>query len=180
MLAAESVLERDGLVGLTVRSVAAEAGVAPMGVYNHLAGKDGLVTAVLDEAFDQLSAATAWRANLPPREALRHIGRGYRRFALGRPVTYGLMFGPSTRLRHPAEQAAEHADRAFNGLVHALQISQQVGLVRPGDPSTQAIVFWAAIHGAVSLEIASAVSPEAQPEETYAAVLDTIERGLAP
>lgn len=178
--AAESVLERDGLTGLTVRAVAAEAGVAPMGVYNHLDGKDGLVIAVLGAAFDELTAATAWRADLPPEEALRHIGQAYRRFALRRPVTYGLMFGPSTRLPHPGEQAGEHADRAFNGLVHALQISQQVGLVRAGDPSTLAVVFWAAVHGAVSLEIAGAASPETKYDETYAAVLDTIERGLAP
>src|ERR687893_273816 len=32
--AAERVLVRDGLRGLTVRAVATEAGVAPMGVYN--------------------------------------------------------------------------------------------------------------------------------------------------
>ena len=62
----------------------------------------------------------------------------------------------------------------------ANQISQQVGLVRSGDPSTLAVVFWAAVHGAVSLEISGAASPETQHDETYAAVLDTIERGLAP
>ncbi len=40
--AAETVLVRDGPGALTVRAVAAEAGIAPMGVYNRFGGKDGL------------------------------------------------------------------------------------------------------------------------------------------
>jgi AcrR family transcriptional regulator len=55
--AAERVLVRDGLPGLTVRAVAAEAGVAPMGVYNRFGSKDGLVAAVLVRGFDGLRAA---------------------------------------------------------------------------------------------------------------------------
>jgi AcrR family transcriptional regulator len=56
--AAEAVLVKDGPGGLTVRAVAAEAGIAPMGVYNRFGGKDGLVDALLiigwraDEAHD--------------------------------------------------------------------------------------------------------------------------------
>lgn len=47
LAAAEAVLVREGPGGLTVRAVAAEAGTAPMGVYNRLGGKDGLVAALL-------------------------------------------------------------------------------------------------------------------------------------
>ena len=84
--AAVAVLERDGLPGLTVRAVAAEAGVAPMGVYNHLHGKDGLLVAALAQAFDNLTAAVTWPADLPPDEAFLETGRRYRRFALAAPV----------------------------------------------------------------------------------------------
>ena len=54
LAAAETVLVRDGPGGLTVRAVAAEAGIAPMGVYNKLGGKDGLVDALLIRGFDRL------------------------------------------------------------------------------------------------------------------------------
>src|ERR1700761_5569207 len=57
LTAAEAVLVRDGPGGLTVRAVAAEAGIAPMGVYNRLGGKDGLVDALLIKGFDRLRAA---------------------------------------------------------------------------------------------------------------------------
>src|SRR5580692_6917060 len=56
LAAAEAVLVRDGPGGLTVRAVAAEAGIAPMGVYNKLGGKDGLIDALLIRGFDRLRA----------------------------------------------------------------------------------------------------------------------------
>ena len=55
--AAEAVLVRDGPGGVTVRAVAAEAGIAPMGVYNRLGGKEGLVDALLIMGFDRLRAS---------------------------------------------------------------------------------------------------------------------------
>src|ERR1700719_948158 len=57
--AADAVLVRDGPGGVTVRAVAAQAGIAPMGVYNRLGGKDGLVDALLINGFDRLPAALA-------------------------------------------------------------------------------------------------------------------------
>ena len=57
LTAAEAVLVRQGPGGLTVRAVATEAGIAPMGVYNRLGGKDGLVDALLIRGFDRLRAA---------------------------------------------------------------------------------------------------------------------------
>src|ERR1700735_3026373 len=57
LAAAEAVLVREGPGGLTVRAVATEAGIAPMGVYNRLGGKDGLVDALLIRGFDRLPGA---------------------------------------------------------------------------------------------------------------------------
>src|ERR1700742_5277640 len=74
LAAAEAVLVRDGPGGLTVRAVAAEAGIAPLGVYNRLGGKDGLVDALLIRGFDMLRAAVAGgRGPEPPLPVL--VGR---------------------------------------------------------------------------------------------------------
>src|ERR1700742_3632718 len=74
LAAAEAVLVRDGPGGLTVRAVASEAGIAPMGVYNLLGGKDGLVDALLIKGFDMLRAAVAGgRGPEPPLPVL--VGR---------------------------------------------------------------------------------------------------------
>src|SRR3954449_919923 len=76
--AAERVLVRDGLGGLTVRAVATEAGVAPMGVYNRFGNKDGLVAAVLARGFEGLRAATAAAGDGGPGGPARGRGRGHR------------------------------------------------------------------------------------------------------
>src|SRR6201985_3044079 len=71
LAAAEAVLVRDGPSGLTVRAVAAEAGIAPMGVYNRLGGKDGLVDALLIRGFDRLRLALEEAMAAPGEPAMR-------------------------------------------------------------------------------------------------------------
>ena len=84
--AAESVLVKDGMRGLTVRAVAAEAGVAPMSVYNHFGGKAGLLAAL-------------------PLRCARPAGSGYRsRRGGGRAGTAAALLSavPRVRARQPA------------------------------------------------------------------------------
>src|ERR1017187_9683849 len=76
--AAEAVLVRDGPGAVTVRAVAAEAGIAPMGVYNRLGGKDGLVDALLIWGFDRLRAAVAGRGEPARLVRLRGAGGSWR------------------------------------------------------------------------------------------------------
>lgn len=181
------VLEHNGLAGLTVRAVAARAEVAPMGVYNHLRDKDGLVTAVLTRGFDEFTAALAPQTDLSPREMLVATGHAYRAFALAHPVAYGLMFGGSRENPdvsgpdpHPDVVAlAEAGGRAFGRLLSAIQVGQAAGVVRD-DPSEQiAWTVWSAVHGAVSLELTGS-QPPIQSEPSYQAVLEFVIRGIAP
>src|ERR1700722_13756969 len=95
LAAAEAVLARSGPAGLTVRAVAAEAGIAPMGVYNKLGGKDGLLGALLIRGFDRLR--TSLEAALadttePMRVRFGTCGLIYRQFALDNPHFYAMMF----------------------------------------------------------------------------------------
>src|SRR5664279_2177007 len=176
--AAVRVIERDGRAGLTVRAVAAEAAVAPMGVYNHLDGKSRLLVAVLSAGFDGLTAAVSWDSRLDPETAFLAVGRGYRQFALARPVTYGLMFGGGV----PADvhaQIAEHADPAFSALLDTVRNAQLGGVLRAGPAEPIAMCVWSAVHGAVSLELA-AEQPVAVGEASYHDVLQMIRDGLAP
>src|ERR1700678_6974 len=90
--AAEAVLVRDGPGALTVRAVAAEAGIAPMGVYNRFGGKDGLVHALLIIGFDRLRASIESGDEPEMLDRLRACGLRYRTFALANPNIYAIMF----------------------------------------------------------------------------------------
>jgi AcrR family transcriptional regulator len=179
LAAAETVLVRDGPGGLTVRAVAAEAGIAPMGVYNRLGGKDGLVDALLIKGFDRLRAAIEAGREPDMLARLRSCGRRYREFALTNPNFYAIMFEDAIPREHESAEVEEHAHGAFGALVRLVELASASGVIAAPDPMEAAQQIWSAVHGAVALELKGLVlTPD--PESTYTAFLDTVIRGLAP
>lgn len=184
LAAAEAVLVRDGPGGLTVRAVAAEAGIAPMGVYNRLGGKDGLVDALLIRGFDRLRAtiegtlaATADEPNM--RNRLLACGAGYRRFALGNPHFYAIMFEDAIPHESDNEEVGEHAAAAFGALVRVVELAAAAGAIAAPNPMEVAQQIWSSLHGAVALELKGLVlTPD--PQYTYQELVTTVVRGLAP
>ena len=177
--AAEAVLVRDGPGGLTVRAVAAEAGIAPMGVYNRLGGKDGLVDALLIKGFDRLRAAIDSADDPDVRTRLRDGGLRYREFALANPHFYAIMFEDAIPREHESAEVEEHARACFGALVRAVEMASAAGVIAAPDPLEAAQQIWSAVHGAVALELRGLVLTE-DPAATYGAFLDTMIRGLAP
>jgi len=176
--AAEEVLVRDGPGGLTVRAVAAQAGIAPMGVYNRLGGKDGLVDALLITGFDRLRAAIAGGDEPDLVERLRACGLRYRNFALGNRHFYAIMFEAAIPHESSSDEVAVHAAAAFDQLVRNVEMVAAAGRIVAPEPREVAQQIWSSVHGAVALEMNSLVlTPDA--EVTYRAMLDTLLRGLA-
>ena len=182
LAAAETVLVRSGPAGLTVRAVAAEAGIAPMGVYNRLGGKDGLVDALLIKGFDRLRAAV--ELSLDPaagpdmRARFFACGLGYREFALANPHFYAIMFEGILPERDNPE-VEECAKTAFFALVRTVELAAEAGVVAAPDPVEAAQQIWSAVHGAVALELKGLILTE-DAAATYRALLETLFRGLAP
>ena len=176
--AAEAVLVRDGPGALTVRAVAAQAGIAPMGVYNRLGGKDGLVDALLIRGFDRLRAAIAGGDEPDLLERLRACGLRYRSFALANRHFYAIMFEGAIPQLHISDEATQHAAAAFGELVRNVEMATAAGAIIAAQPSEVAQQIWSTVHGAVALELQDLVlTPD--PEATYRATVDTLLRGLA-
>ncbi|MEJ2865857.1 TetR/AcrR family transcriptional regulator [Actinomycetospora flava] len=70
LAAAKTVFAERGLPGLSMRSVAGELGVAPNALYSHVADKDALVDALLD---DQLAALAPPSPDADPVAGLRAV-----------------------------------------------------------------------------------------------------------
>jgi AcrR family transcriptional regulator len=177
--AAETVLVRDGPGGLTVRAVAAQAGIAPMGVYSRLGGKDGLVDELLIIGFDRLRDAIAG-GDEPDRLArLRACGQRYRQFALANPHFYAIMFEGAIPHEFDSVQVAEHAAAAFDALVANVEVAAAAGGIAAADPRAVAQQIWSNVHGAVALELKGLLQTD-DAEAVYRAGVDTMLRGLAP
>jgi AcrR family transcriptional regulator len=176
--AAERVLVRDGPGAVTVRAVAAEAGVAPMGVYNHFGGKDGLVDGLLRRAFIDLRNAVAGQGETDPVERLRNSGARYREFALAHPARYQVMFDAVLHQENTAPDVQEHASAAFAELVGHVEFCIAAGIVAVDDEAAVlAQQIWSAVHGAVQLELKAMLQvPDA--ESVYRKLFQTLLRGL--
>lgn len=173
--AADAVLRRDGLGGLTVRAVATEAGVAPMGVYSRFGSKDGLVDAVLIRAITSLRAAVGGRGEPDPLERLRNSATRYRAWALENPRHYEAIFLARHGLGPP--EVAEHMLAAFGDLIGMVEYALAAKAIQPGEPLEIAQQLCSIVHGAVSLELRGLVLTD-DAGRTFSALLDLGTRGL--
>src|SRR6201996_5475076 len=121
--AAERVLERDGLGGLTLRAVAREAGVSHAAPTHHFGDLTGLVSELAAIGFRAFTAAmaAAYNPSLPPTEQGLARAHAYIGYARAHPGLYGLMFR-TERLdmsRPSLNEAANASFSAFAGSIRA-------------------------------------------------------------
>jgi AcrR family transcriptional regulator len=124
--AAESVLERDGLGGLTLRAVAREAGVSHAAPTHHFGDLTGLVSELAAIGFRRFNAAMAAAGAIDAPPLMRAMARAkaYVAYAQGRPGMYGLMFR-TERLDMTRPSLHEAASASFAGLASAVGVSRQ-------------------------------------------------------
>lgn len=184
--AADRLVATDGPSVLSIRTLAKEAGVAPMSIYNRFGDKAGVLQALFARGFlrlhDHLSTADLTAPTTDPGrtvELLRRSAAAYRSFALAYPGTYALMFEAPRDLFEPDDTCVGQATNAFFALMALVEQAQRAGAVVAGNPAELAQRLWSAIHGSVALEMRGIVFfPDADAH--FAAVVDTLLAGLAP
>lgn len=172
--AAESVLVNEGLAGLTVRAVADEAGVAPMGIYNRFGGKPGLLAALLAMGFDRLRVAIEAADEPDARIRLRTCCLRYREFALANPHLYAIMFAGVIPPECGPADVRERAGACFAVLVRNVELAVPGRALSAPEGAQQ---IWSALHGAVVFEL-QGIMHTPDPAASYRALLDTVLRGL--
>jgi AcrR family transcriptional regulator len=175
--AAVRLVEAEGPDALTVRGIATEAGVAPMAVYNHFGGKDGVVDRVFIRGFDRLRAMFADIGGEDPLEDLFVAGRRYRRNALDHPAMYAVMFDRAVTGFEPSDEAKLHALASFDELVRLVRRAMDLGALREADPVDVAQQIWSACHGQVSLELRG-IGFSADVDAHHEALMRTMLDGL--
>jgi AcrR family transcriptional regulator len=149
--AAERVLERDGLAGLTLRAVAREAGVSHAAPTHHFGDLTGLVSELAAVGYRQfgaaMAAAAAAGASLTEKAMAR--AKAYVAFAQAHPGLYGLMFR-AERLDMKRPSLHEAASASFAGLVDAVGASRHEQISDEAlslDQAAAIVRAWALLHG---------------------------------
>jgi AcrR family transcriptional regulator len=155
--AAERVLERDGLGGLTLRAVAREAGVSHAAPTHHFGDLTGMISELAAIGFRQFNAAmvAAGAAGASPLEKALARAKAYVAYAQAHPGMYGLMFR-TERLDMSRPSLCEAANASFAGLAGTIgatrheQISERALSLEQAADIARA---WSLVHGFTMLWI---------------------------
>lgn len=169
-----------GLKAVTMRAVAARAGVSPMAIYRHYAGRDELLRGLVAEAqalfLHYLQQAQAGRDAW---ERLSLSGRAYMRFALEHPREYALVFQEPVGSGADGKRSWQSA-ATFRFLVDRVRECADAGDIEAPEPEAAALTLWAQVHGLVSLYLAGKLAvAQADFESMYAVSLAQLIRAFA-
>ncbi|CCD97741.1 TetR/AcrR family transcriptional regulator [Bradyrhizobium sp. STM 3809] len=149
--AAERVLERDGLAGLTLRAVAREAGVSHAAPTHHFKDLTGLVSELAAIGFTRFNAAMKAAGESPgtPIDKAMARAHAYVAYAQANPGMYGLMFR-TERLDYSRPSLHAAAEASFAGLAGSVASrgEGQVGNEELALDQAAAIArAWSLVHG---------------------------------
>ncbi len=145
---ARQLAEAEGWNAVTTRRLSTEVEYSQPVLYKHFAGMEELADAVAIDGFGELADVMrdARSDTDAARDALARIAHAYVDFARDNPAVYDAMFARATALRFAAEDTPPQLTSAFAELRHAVV---QVADEQDADSLTE--VFWAALHGLVTL-----------------------------
>jgi AcrR family transcriptional regulator len=151
------LLEDGGPEAVTMRAVAAAAGITPMAIYHHFPNREALLQQVTDREFERLLGFMQERqrgraAQASHRAMLSELMQGYIDYALEHPRIFDFVF---SRERPGARKFPDdfHARRSptLNVLADAVEAAMKARELRKGDMWEIAFEIWALVHGYVSL-----------------------------
>jgi AcrR family transcriptional regulator len=154
---ARTLAEQEGWEAVTTRRLSTEIEYSQPVLYKHFSGMEDIVASVAVQGFcelaDALSSARSRAVDGP--DAVARVAYAFIGFADDNPVLFDAMFTRATTLRFAAKDTPAELTTAFNELRAALD------MVADGrDPDTLAEVFWAALHGLITLGRTGRLRPD--------------------
>jgi len=180
LTAAETILRRDGLLALTLRAAAREAGVSHAAPGYHFGDLPGLLTALAAVGIRRLSTQLRDIKSSPDRRTW-DAARAYLAFARANPALFQLMF-QSDRLQSDNPSLVEARTEAMQQLARTRGIDDQEFSVAQLGHLTGG---WAIAHGFATLlldgrlaPLLGIMPPGSTPDDLFEAMLASAEKGL--
>jgi AcrR family transcriptional regulator len=154
LAAAERVLERDGLAGLTLRAVAREAGVSHAAPTHHFGDLTGLLSELAAIGFRRFNEAMIAARNSETHPLMKGMAnaKAYVAYAQASPGMYGLMFR-TERIDMSRPSLHEAATASFAGLASAVGAGRNEKITGEAlealslDQAAAIARAWSLVHG---------------------------------
>jgi AcrR family transcriptional regulator len=183
--AATRLLTEEGPAAMTVRRVADAVNCSTTLLYSLFGGKDGLANELYLEGFARLKAEFAIAAQAAKKKSdteglgplLLHA-RVYHEYAKRNPSYYMVMFGDAIAGFVPPVESRNQAWESLAVLIETFDAAMKDGTLPPSNPTAAARLLWAAMHGAVSLELKGYYLKSERADELFNAAVNAVLRSL--
>jgi AcrR family transcriptional regulator len=168
LVAAASVIARDGVAGLSLRAIATDLGVSHTAFRRHFGDREGVLNALAVQGHrllaEELRAAQAGE--------FLDVGVAYVRFALTHPGHFTVMFRPDLLDNDDPELTAARgaAFAPLNTGVTALDLP---------DPTAARVAGWGLVHGIATLAVTGNLAGAFKTPANDASVEALARRALA-
>jgi AcrR family transcriptional regulator len=155
------ILSMEGVAGLSLRRVAARAGVSHSAPYAHFKDRQALIAAISTEGFKQLytelEAAIEQNAGAPKQQLIEGAW-AYARFAMDNTDTFKIMFSGILEKEKEYPSFVEISRKTFGLVVEVVQACQTAGVLRAAPAELMAVSVWGQVHGIISLALEGQIS----------------------
>ncbi|MEJ7803630.1 MAG: TetR-like C-terminal domain-containing protein [Candidatus Limnocylindria bacterium] len=170
--AGRSILEAEGLDGLTMQRVADAVGVRAPSLYKRVRRRADLVRLIVEDVAGELTETLDAAAGTgDPRRDLRALADAIRAFAHAQPEAYRLVFSPLSDVNQPDADRLARASAAVLRTAAALSGSEQAL------EAARTVVAWA--HGFISMELAGAFRLGGDVDDAYEFGVERLGAALA-
>lgn len=189
-----------GAAGLSLRAIARDLGMVSSALYRYVASRDELLTLLLVDAYTEL-ADTVDRARAGVagswRDDVLAIARAAREWAVAQPASWALLYGsPVPGYQAPSDRTLRPGTRVIGAFFHAIaagidageievtnalapqpmssdfeRLRREFNFIGDDDVVSKGFLVWAAVVGAISLEVFGGYGPNTLTEP--GAVFDT-------
>ena len=167
--ATQEIVERDGVDAFSLRGVARAVGYSPAAIYEYFGSKDELLDCLYFAgngglADQMLRVLRDAPPDQPVAEAVKDMGRTYRRQALAQPELYRFIFGHVHGPNHRKDLSAGASEEdhepgdAFALLVSTIARGIERGEFVPAPPTVLALAAWSLVHGFVTIELSGSLA----------------------
>ena len=182
LAAAQELFLTEGPKAVSMRKVAAKAGVTAPAIYRHYEDKDELLNEIINAGLEILQRylEPAFRAQTPF-ERLQLLIDYYLDFALEQPRYFDFAFlAPSHGMRL-ADELARYNRSTFMFAVQQVHLCMEQGVFVKDDPLETSIMVWAEAHGLVTLfRMERFGADAAEFRAVFRRTIDRMLQGLRP
>ncbi|MEM7158397.1 MAG: TetR-like C-terminal domain-containing protein [Myxococcota bacterium] len=159
------ILEREGLEGMSLRKVAAQAGLSHAAPGVLFGGRAAMLTAYAADGFRELGRRMdiAEREATDGRSALAGTGLAYVMFAVDEPLRFQVMFRTDRLLPRDPDYVTA-CQQGFIPLQRAIERGRAEGSIRADETQDVMLTAWSVVHGLANLWFSKHLAGRVRPD----------------